>query len=179
MLSLGQSEVNLTFVAWDLAEPKPNLKTTVRSQWPAEAKVGIWGEVWKNVNSMGLCENSPRSSAQGSWLLVPTVMTVGPPHPPNRVLPSSQPFKVFMQSQQSCFSEQLLRPEFDSLPCCQQADLLWPGARVNWLLSSCFFGRNSFPVAAQLTLGSLPVVGSSCVGRRGWQYRLSPPTRYW
>lgn len=65
-----------------------------------------------------------------------------------------------------------------TLPCCQQAGLLWPGARVNWLLSSCFFGRNNFPMVAQLTLRSFPVVGLSCVGRRGWQYRLSPPTRY-
>lgn len=45
------------------------------------------------------------------------LLTFGPHsvHPPNQVLPSNRLFKVFMQSQQSCcFSEQLLRPGFDS-----------------------------------------------------------------
>lgn len=109
------------------------------------------------------------------------LLTFGPHsvHPPNQVLPSNRLFKVFMQSQQSCCFFQSSCSDLGlTLPYCQQAGLLWLRARVNWLLSSCFFGRNNFPMVAQLTLRSFPVVGLSCVGRRGWQYRLSPPTRY-
>ena len=173
MPSLGQSEAIFTFVAWELAEPKPNLKTSMRSQWPAEAKAEIWGEVWKNVNSMGLCENSPRSSAQGSWLLFPTVFT-----PQIRCFQATDCSRFSCRVSKVAVFQSSCSDLGSTRPCCQQAGLLWPGARVNWLLSSCIFGRNNFPMVAQLTLRSFPVVGLSCVGRRGWQYRLSPPTRY-
>lgn len=49
---------------------------------------------------------------------------------------------------------------------------------VNWLRSSCFFGHNSLPNCCRVDPGIISCCGVILCGERGWQYRLSPPTRY-
>lgn len=143
--SRGQNEVHLTSVPGDLPEPKPDLKITVRGQRPAEVKVGSWGEVWENLNSMRLCKNSPRYSAQNSWILAsqwrqlgPAPLIPGASRRPNVQDFHAEPAELLtLQVPRGKHSEteQLFRPGFNSLLCCRLAGPLWQRA---WLLSSPF-----------------------------------------